>query len=259
MTEAAAFVAALLDPLLPAPSGLKTWNGSDPGRRFAIHRNNMVSSLVDALAATFPVSRELVGLDFFEAMAAAWVRTCPPTSPVLGEYGGGLPDFIAGFAPAAGLPYLADVARLEWLRNAAWHAADARALDADAFRPLLAAPDRLGSLRLRLHPACRWLRSAHPVLAIWSAHQGQDVPALARIDPDRGEDVLVFRPEFEVRALTLPPGGAEFLDALRQGGPLAEAAARAGEAGQFDLGENLRGLIEHGLACAFLEPSATEL
>jgi len=40
----------------------------------------------------------------------------------LAEYGDGFADFLAGFAPAQSLPYLADVARLEWAINAAYHA-----------------------------------------------------------------------------------------------------------------------------------------
>mgnify|MGYP001390820627 CR=1 FL=1 len=43
------FAAALLDAERAVPSGLVAWNGSDPARRFAIYRNNVVVSLVDAL------------------------------------------------------------------------------------------------------------------------------------------------------------------------------------------------------------------
>ena len=42
-----AFAAALLDPALPCPAHLRAWNGSDATRRFSVHRNNVVGSLVD--------------------------------------------------------------------------------------------------------------------------------------------------------------------------------------------------------------------
>ena len=45
---------------------------------------------------------------------------CPP-QPVLAEYGAGFPDFVADYEPARGLPYLADVARLDWALNVAFH------------------------------------------------------------------------------------------------------------------------------------------
>ena len=67
------WAAALLDPERPAPPGLRAWNGSDPARRFAVHRNNVVASLVSALADGFPVVQALVGEEFFRAMAAVFV------------------------------------------------------------------------------------------------------------------------------------------------------------------------------------------
>lgn len=53
MSHQQAIAAALLDPAQPCPPGLTTWNGSDPAHRFAVYRNNVIVSLVDALADTF--------------------------------------------------------------------------------------------------------------------------------------------------------------------------------------------------------------
>ena len=96
----AEFAAALLDAERPVPAGLCAWNGSDPARRFAVYRNNVIVSLVAALADTFPVLRQLVGDEFFDAMAGLYVRAHPPTSPVLAHYGEGLADWLAAFEPA---------------------------------------------------------------------------------------------------------------------------------------------------------------
>ena len=244
------FAAALFDSGR-SPPGLKTCNGSDPARRLDVYRNNVVASLVDALAAGFPVTLALVGVEFFRAMARIHAASAPPGSPLMMEYGRAFPDFIATFAPAADVVYLADVARLERLRVDAYHAADAVPLGADDFRPLLADPGRLLELRLALHPACRWLRSSHAVFSLWAAHQG--AAELRDIDPARPEAALVIRPDCEVRVLSLPPGGSDFLDVLGNGGTLAEAASRGIAANPvFDLSANLAGLIEHGLAVGFI-------
>lgn len=245
------FAAALLDPGHSPPPGLKTCNGSDPTRRLDVYRNNVVASLIDALAASFPVTQALVGVEFFRAMARIYIAGSPPISPLMMEYGRTFPDFIATFAPAADVVYLADVARLERLRVDAYHAADAAPLAADDFRPLLADPERLLALRLTLHPACRWLRSGYAVFSLWAAHQG--AIELRDIDPAQSETALVIRPEYEVRVLSLPPGGADFLDALGSGETLAEAASRSIATNPaFDLSANLAGLIEHGLAVGFI-------
>ncbi|MFP5375122.1 MAG: DUF2063 domain-containing protein [Gammaproteobacteria bacterium] len=231
----AAFAAALLDPARPPPAGLRVPPGADPARRFAVHRNNLVVSLVDALAEAFPVARALVGERFFRAMARARVLADPPRSPILAEYGEGFAGFIAGFAPAAGVAYLADVAALEQLRVRAFNAADAEPVATATLGALAQDPDRLVAARLRLHPAAHWLSSAYPVLSIWSAHQGLDDPAgadLGRVDLARAEVVLVARDRgLAVHCSALPAGAVALLDALRAGQALGDACAAAFAAG----------------------------
>ena len=129
MSRQDVFSRALLSPEENCPQGLFSRNGADPAGRFAVYRNNVHSSLINALAAGYPVTLQLVGDEFFRAMAGVYVQGFPPTSPLINEYGSDLADFIQGFAPAASVPYLADVARLERLRVRAYHAADAQPLD----------------------------------------------------------------------------------------------------------------------------------
>lgn len=175
----AAFAEALLSPESDHPPGLRTWNGSDPGPRFAVYRNNLVVSLVDALADTYPVVQEMVGVEFFRAMAREFVRLQPPSSPVLAHYGAGFAEFIAAFPPAASLPYLPDLARLEMMRVEVYHAAD------DA-------------------PAMRVLHSRHAVASLWSAHQVNDVDAaLAQVDPAVAEIALVLRNGLDVLVMRI--------------------------------------------------------
>lgn len=244
------FSAVLLAPTFGCPPGLKTWNGSDPARRFAVYRNNVIVSLVDALADGYPVVQALVGEAFFRAMAGEFVRRSPPRSPVLAWYGEGFAEFIAGFEPAAGLPYLADVARLEWLRIEAWHAADAPALSSSELTALLADAARLPAARFVLHPALRVLRSAHPVASLWAAHQADD-PAteLAAIDMHRAEAALLVRPELGVEIIPIEAGAADFVARLQAGQPFAAAA---GTDETFDLTATLGLLIRHGALTGIL-------
>jgi hypothetical protein len=242
------FAAALLDPQLPCPQGLLTWNGSDPARRFALHRNNVVASLVEALADTFPVVQSLVGAEFFRAMAAVFVRAQPPASPLLHRYGGDLPAFIEGFAPARGLPYLGDVARLELARVAACHAADAEPLSSAAVAPFLACGERVAQLRFVLHPALRWLASPHPVVSLWAAHQGEG--ALETIDLAQAESALAVRPALEVMVVRCDPATVAFVQTLHAGAAFAEAAAAASALPGFDPGATLSLLMAHGALSA---------
>lgn len=251
----AEFAAALLDPARPTPGGLRAWNGSDPARRFAVHRNNVVVSLVEALASTFPVLRRLVGEGFFDAMASVYVREHPPRSAVLAHYGEGLADWLAHFAPARALAYLPDMARLEFARVAAFHAADAAALDAAALdaaalAPHLAAAGRLAGARLALHPSCRLLRSAFAVATLWSAHQSDG--EFAPIDVDHPESALVLRDAGDdVLVIVLPEAAAAFCAALLRGETLAGAMPPDHD---FDLAATLALLLRHGAIVGWHPP-----
>lgn len=249
MSNHGMFAAALLARDSGCPAGLVAWNGSDPDRRFAIYRNNVIVSLIDALVDTFPVTQELVGEEFFRGMARLFVRDQPPDSPVLALYGGGFPDFIEQFPPAAGVPYLPDVARLEFLRVEACHAADAVPLTAADFSLLLADEAGLPSTRFILHPSLNILRSRHAVVSLWAAHQG--IMPLADVLPEVPEAALVQRVALAVEVLKISVGAAEFISQLSQGAcfGVAVEAARATDPA-LDLPEVLGMLIRSGAIVA---------
>lgn len=91
--------------------------GGTPESRLKVYRNNTFSNLRAALADVYPVILRLVGEDFFKHAATHFIRAHPSTSGDLNDYGGGFGEFLAAFPPAAELPYLCDVARLEWARR----------------------------------------------------------------------------------------------------------------------------------------------
>lgn len=233
MNSQSAFAAALLTPELPCPSGLKTWNGSDSAVRFAVYRNNVTVSLVDALAATYPVLQALVGDAFFRAMAREFVRGNPPRSRILAFYGLGLADFVAAFPPAATVPYLGDVARLEMARVQAYHAADVLPLAPEALQAALADPETLMSLQLVLHPSVQVIESPFAIFSLWAAHQG--VGSLASVDPEVAQTALVYRQGLEVDTLELAVGVGRFISALNAGETLVDAAGMASHDPAFDL------------------------
>ena len=232
-TFAANFAAALLDPAAPCPPGLVTWNGSDAAQRFGVYRNNVTVSLIDAVADTFPVVQQLVGADFFRAMAGEFVRQSPPVSPVLAWYGDAFAGFVASFPPAAGVPYLADVARLEYARVLAFHAADADPVPVAEIAACLNDPEVLPGLRMHLHPSLQVIDSPFAIASLWGAHQGehQDTADLARIDPEQAECALVLRHGLSVEVVPVPAAAGRFIAALQGGATLGTAVQQAGTDG----------------------------
>lgn len=236
------FAHALLAPEAPVPASVQAWNGSDPVKRFAVYRNNVVVSLVDALAETFPVVQELVGIEFFRAAAAVFVRQSPPSSPILAMYGRGFAAFIEMFEPAQSVPYLADVARLEFARVCAYHAADTTPLTALNEEFVGASGETLGALRFNFHPSARLVRSKFAVASLWAAHNGTGL--LESVDIDTPEDTLVSRVGLDVELVRLAPGSGEFVEALASGHSLGIAADRALQShNDFDLSLALSVLV----------------
>ena len=234
----ALFAEALLDPEAAVPAGLVDPEGRPAPRRFAVYRNNVAGSLTRALEAGFPTVRALVGDEFFAAMALVYLRAHPPRSRMLMLYGAEFPEFLAAFPPVSHLGYLPDVARLELALRDSYHAADSAPLPEAAFKRLIATD--IAGLRLELAPSLRILRSAWPIVSIWTAHH-EAGPA-----PRPGsEDALILRPEFDPRPHRLPVGGAAFVANLLSGQTLGESLDAA--EGQVDLA-TLLGLLIAGRA-----------
>jgi hypothetical protein len=218
-----AFAEALFAPDVPAPEGLTGREQASPLRRFAVYRNNVTVSLVDALASIFPTVQNLVGEDFFRAMARLYVAAHPPTSPLLFTYGEDFPAFLESFPPAAELPFLADVARVERLWLHSYHAEDA-----DPLHPailLQIPPEDLAGVRFRAHPATRIARLPHAAGTI--TRNDRTGISLDGVNPMTPETVMVTRPAFDVMVEVLPKGGATFLETLLAGATLGKAFAAA--------------------------------
>ncbi len=250
MNSQADFAQALLNPGLDCPGQLKTWNGSDPATRFAVYRNNVTVSLIDTLADTFPTVQELVGETFFRAMARVFVQAHPPRSRVMAYYGLSFADFVDSFSPAASVPYLADVARLEIARVMAYHAADVPAIAPDNLRVALADPQGLMSLRLDLHPSVHLIESQFAVVSLWAAHQG--ALCISDVDATVAQAALVFRNGLDVDTVALSVTTKQFLSALQTGDTVVNAAALANSADHsFDLTATLAMLIQFQLITHF--------
>jgi hypothetical protein len=221
-------------------------------RRIAVYRNTVQASLSDVLAVAFPVAKRIVGDAFFFELARRFIVAHPPRLPQLSAYGGDFAAFIGRDDRLAPLPYLADVARLEWARGEAYFAADGALL-----RPedLTAVPtDRLSEIRLTMHPAARLIRSVFPVHRIWSVNQPeiQDVPP---VDMTRAESVLVSRPLHHVITRGIAPADGALIVALAEGATLADAVEAAVAVDHaFDLKASLAQHLLNGTFAAVIPP-----
>ena len=153
-------------------------------------------------------------------------------------YGETFPAFIEEFDAGAPLPYLADVARLEFARGRAYHAADVEPLPRAAFAALPAG--RSARARVTLHPSVGIIASRFPV-----CRSGRSIRTKP-CGPCRhwgAEAVLVARPCLKVETQCFSLADA-FLLALQAGSTIAEAVERGGAAASdFNASDSLAVLI----------------
>lgn len=199
---------------------------------------------IDALQANYPSVTRLVGEEWFRSAAAVYARSHSPQDARMLFYGEAFPDFLARFEPAAGLPYLPHVARLDRLWTEAHAARDEAPLDPATLAGR--SSETLGSSVMYPHPATRWQWFAdQPIYTIWRRNREQ-------LDDDsqiewRGEGALLGRPHEAVAWAPLDAAGCAFLDACMAGRPLADAAAAAlGMQPDIDLAQLLAMLLNNG-------------
>ena len=221
-----------------------------PARRLRIYRNHYYITLIEALAATFPVTRRLVGEMFFAQVARRFAATSPPAGPCLFEYGEGFPALLEALPEAQAHPYLGDVARLEWALNLSRTAPDVPPLDPSGLGRVESG--RQADLIFVFHPACRLFASRFPVARIWATNQPSASEATIALDEGACR-LLIHRQDGEPVWRTLGDAEFAFLYALRAGRPLERAVAAANGAG-FDLAGTLAGLLGCGAIADFILP-----
>jgi hypothetical protein len=189
-----------------------------PAQNIRIYQHNVMMHLLGALQKTYPHVLRLVGSDFFQLAAKAYVKQYPSRSGELNEYGEYFSDFLTEYQPVKDLIYLAEVAQFEWAYHLLLSAGTQTPLDITLLKNL--APEQYDQVHFSLHPACKVLKFYYPILRIMASEKEIDDSF------DFGEDgihLLMMRPRTEIELFTLTAGDFTFLAALQDNLTLAEA------------------------------------
>ncbi len=206
-------------------AGASSWR-----RGLVAYRSNAQELAPRALAGAYPVVAQLLGEENFRSVALyLWQRT-PPSRGDLAHWGGGLAALIESLSDLNDAePYLADVARVEWLLHQAASAPDG-AVNPASFG-LLSQADP-ATVTLVLCPGAACLQSAYPVVSVINAHQHPE-PTLEeagrRLRAGRAECAMVWREGAKPRVREALAGEAPFLAALLAGRSLLDALEAAPE------------------------------
>lgn len=226
----------------PADDSRAAAVAAQPG--FAVYRNTVIKSCVDALQANFPTVQRLVGADWFREAAAIYARSAPPEDARLLFYGATFPAFLEAFEPASKLAYLSGVARLDRLWIEAHVASDDIALTAAEVASL--SPERFMCSVLRPHASARWAWfNAQPVYTIWRTNR-EDV-SLPEVLDWHADGALLLRTGGSVTWRALGKGGCALLDACAAGAALGETFECAlGVEADLDLARLMAALFADG-------------
>ncbi|WP_263262950.1 DNA-binding domain-containing protein [Pseudomonas sp. RIT-PI-S] len=221
---------------------------AQPG--FQVYRNTILKGCVDALCANFPTVERLVGCEWLAAAARVHADHTPPADGRLIYYGAAFADFLETFEPARQMPYLAEVARLDYLWLEAFAAFDEPSLALAELAGMTAADLARCGLRPRGNVRWRWF-AGQPIYSLW--RYNREALVLPDSLPWQGEGVLLVGGTEGVAWQQLEPGACVFLDACAAGHDLASASALA-LAAQADLDFNV--LLGRLLAARVFAPLA---
>jgi uncharacterized protein (UPF0276 family) len=218
--------------------------------RFALYRGNLSATWAKALAAAFPVIKQLVGEEFFDALAREYGRAQPSGDGDLNRFGAKMGEFLQGFPHTSDLPYLPDMARLEWLLHRAHYAPSVETIDAQALAAI--PPEDIESATMALAPAVRLFASEWAVVPLWLAHHEQaEFPQ----DMQQPTQAIIVRPQWKTAVLEQSAAAWAALSVLQQGGTFGAALDEAfGRDEEFNVAAQLQQWLEQGVFSAVRLP-----
>ena len=178
----------------------------EPGaRRLSVYSGGYLARIQEALEESYPALRHVVGARSFSRIAVTYAAQHHSRDYNLSLSGRRFPEFLETHPLTQELPFLPDLALLEWKVTEAFHAFDRPPIE--PARLAAVPPEEWDRLRLVFQPSVRLLSSAWPVLDIWEARD-QPVQEVKINLVDRPQRILIFRSGFEVRC--------ELLDDLQE-------------------------------------------
>ncbi len=217
--------------------------------RMQIYRNSAMGNIIAPLELTYPVVKDLVGDVFFELMCYKYIENNWPTSGNMNDYGANFADFINKLEQTKHLPYLSDIARLEWLFHLSSLADDKKQSDWSTFPQLT--ENELSKVKVKIHPSTMLITSIYPILKIWEMCKEGNITQID-LDKEKGVNALLIRKDLKVNIYPIEDNEIAFLKALINGKTLINALDRALEIKEDESVQNfIAKHVEIGTFCSY--------
>ncbi|MDE0724326.1 MAG: DNA-binding domain-containing protein [Alphaproteobacteria bacterium] len=189
--------------------------------RLNIYKNNTRLNLVDTLKNIYPVTLQLVGDEFFKTMARHYIKQVPMEGGNRNAYGAGFSAFISSFKGADSLPYLSDMAKLEY---AYFKMGLAEGREPLTHEGLQAALEQDGDVKIALNKHVCLVKIDFNVNDLWVLHQLDSADYSSFELSLNPFSILILRDaSYMTWMKALDTGTAEFLEHIQSGKSFAES------------------------------------
>ncbi len=181
--------------------------------QFQSYRDSVTGSINGALAISYPVVKKLVGEDFFNHITQQYIQQQPSTSPDLNNYGDNFSDFIKTLKNLETVPYLSDVAKLEWAWQKIINGSQSEPGNLESLSHLN--EHEIDNVVLTLSPHASLLQSDYAINTIWEMNQ-DDVNTDIAIDCNNKVNLLIWRNGLDMNITVINDSQFYFLDLTNQ-------------------------------------------
>jgi hypothetical protein len=202
--------------------------GVEVASRLAVYTQGYPARVTESLREAFPATAQILGEGAFASLAGRYLAQLPAELRNLNSVGAALPAFLLSDRVGGDLPFLPDLARLEWAVVTCFHSEPAAPFDPSRCADW--GMDDWAGARIGFQPGMALLRSAWPLREL---HEARDLDRSA-IDIDlvnRPDRVLVYRRGFEVMVESVGDTEARAIERLQAGERLGEVTAGLANAG----------------------------
>ncbi len=163
------------------------------GAAVDVYRTGHIVRLTEALGETFEAVWWVVGDEHYFRLAREFILSRHSTSYNLSDFGKSFPSFLDEKRPFSDLPFLADLARFEWVFKEVFHCPPHIGLSPDQFQQSMLS----GNVCLSFGPSVRLFDAPHSVYEIWKM-RGTQQESLPEQDWNNPQRLLCYKHEQKV-------------------------------------------------------------
>ena len=192
--------------------------------RLDVHRQTILENLVNALKITYPCIWKLVGESCARGIALSYIHDLGnlPKDGRAHDFGNNFPEYLKEFPSIKHIPYLSDVAKLEWLKSLSYHARISHKISFENIQNLN--EDQLYKTCFEFNDSFHLLCSCHPLLEIQEIVDNNQENAKLSINEESFHYYVIYQKDYIVSTAEIEESHFLFLTLLREGKYFGDAA-----------------------------------